>query len=265
MKRLFGAILPLAAVLFFPAASAANVNCDHGQSLSKAIGKLKPGETLLVRGTCVEHLDIGEQVLNVILDGQGTAAIHGPDASRFTITIRGRGVRITGFTVSGGDRGIAILDTGAAVIEANVITDAANIGVHVGRNSAARILGNTIRNVAGQGINVRLGSGADIFDNVITQNGTGIDVDSAGAADISGNQVVANQQDGIRLRNNSHIRFSSDPDNTATNLIENNGGFGVSCVRGGTISGNPVDFGAGNAAGNTSIAGNCLVQGGVFP
>ena len=264
MKRLFGAILSSAALLFFPAANAANVNCDQGQSLAKAIGKLKPGETLVVRGTCVEHLDIGEEILNVTLDGQGTAAIQGSDPSRYTVTIRGRGVRITGFAISGGDRGIAILDTGAAMIEANTISDAVTIGVHVGRNSAARIIGNTIRS-SGTGINVRLGSGADIFNNVVTQNGTGIDVDSGGAADITGNHVFANQQDGIRLRNNSHIRFSSDPGNTATNVIEGNGGFGVSCVRGGTISGNPVSFGAGNAAGNASIAGNCLVQGGVLP
>jgi parallel beta-helix repeat protein len=261
---LFGvlAALPL---LLPPAAGAATVDCNHGQSVARAVAKLRPGDTLVVKGRCTEHVEITEDLLNVTLDGQGTATIHGPDATRFTITVRGRGVRITGLTVSGGDRAIAILDTGAAVVENNTIRDAVNVGVHVGRNSAARIIRNTITNVAGLGINVRLGSGADIFDNDVSQNGDGIDVDSGGSADISGNRVFANREDGIRLRNNSHIRFSSDPDNTRTNVIEQNGGFGVSCIRGGTISGNPVNFGSGNGAGNTSIAGNCLVQAGVLP
>jgi len=253
-------------LLLLPAVGeTATVNCDDRHSISQVINKLKPGDTLVVTGICNENLEISEDVLNVTLDGQGTATIDGSDASKNTITVRGRGIRIRRFTISGGDRGVAIQDTGAAVIEDNVIKNTATIGVHVGRNSAARLLRNTITNNGSFGINVRLGSGADIFDNAITGNNRGIDVDSGGSADISGNHIFGNHQDGIHLRNNSHIRFSSDPNNTRTNLIEQNGGFGVSCIRGGTISGNPVDFGTGNGAGNTNIAANCLVQAGVLP
>jgi hypothetical protein len=49
------------------------------------------------------------------------------------------------------------------------------------------------------------------------------------------------------------------------NIIELNADNGVDCARGGVINGNPVSFGAGNGGANISIAGNCLVQGGVFP
>jgi hypothetical protein len=113
---------------------------------------------------------------------------------------------------------------------------------------------------------VRQGSGADIFDNIITGNRDGINVDGVGEADVSGNHIFGNTRDGVRLRDNSHVRFSNDPDDTVENVIELNGENGVNCARGGTISGGtPVNFGTGNTGGNKDIASNCMVEGGILP
>jgi hypothetical protein len=270
MKRTYLAQLhALVLLLALPAAAHAGnihrVSCDGHHSIGKALGQLKPGDTLFVRGVCVENLLIPEEVLNVVLDGGGHAQLKPLDPNVNTVDIRGRGVTLKGFTVTGGDRAIALQNGGAAILSGNIIEGALTFGVQVSRNTFVRILGNTIRNNGTDGINVRLGSGADIFDNIITGNRDGVNVDSTGAADVSGNHIFANTRDGVRLRDNSHVRFSEDPDNSTINVIELNANHGVDCARGGSISGNPVSFGAGNSAGNTSIATSCQVQAGVFP
>ncbi len=241
------------------------LTCGDQKTITKSLKKLKPGDTLFVSGTCQENLLIPEEVVNIILDGQGAATIAPVDSSQNTLNIRGRGITIKGFTIVGGYRAVALQNGGAAIISGNIIREAQTFGVQISRNSFARVLGNTIQENQEDGINVRLGASADIFDNMITENRDGINVDSSGAADVSGNHIVSNTRDGVHLRDNSHIRFSADPDNTETNVIELNGENGVNCARGGTMSGNPVDFGGGNTGGNKNIATNCIVADGVLP
>jgi hypothetical protein len=261
------ALCALAVVPWFApgVADAQPLACGPNRTIGQSLKKLKPGETLLVSGVCNENLTITEEVLNVVIDGQGSAAIRAVDPAENAVNIRGRGVTLQGFTVSGGDRAIAMQNGGAAIITGNIIEGAATFGVQVSRNSFARVIGNTIRSNGTDGINVRLGAAADVFDNVITQNRNGIDVDNGGSVDISGNHILANREDGVRLRDNSNVRFSGDPDNATINVIELNGDNGVDCARGGAINGDPISFGAGNAGGNTNIAGNCQVQAGVLP
>ncbi len=64
----------LASVLIVATGDAASLTCG-GQTISAALRTLPPGDTLFVSGTCTENLVIAEQVVNVILDGQGTATI----------------------------------------------------------------------------------------------------------------------------------------------------------------------------------------------
>ena len=246
-------------------AQTSKLTCGHGKSIGESLKKLKPGDTLLVSGTCIENLLIPEEVLNVVLDGQGTAQINPLNPNDNTVNIRGRGIVLKRFIVAGGNRAIALQNGAAAILTENVIERAQTFGVQISRNTFARVLGNTIRDNGSDGVNVRLGSGADIFNNLIAGNRGGVNVDSGGSADISGNHIFGNAEDGVRLRDNSHVRFSDDPDNDRINVIELNGDNGVDCARGGTISGAPVSFGAGNAGGNTNIAANCIVQSGVLP
>lgn len=68
----------------------------------------------------VRGIVLGQEVDRITLDGQGTATING-DPSAFTVTVRGRGITIRGFTITGGLQGIAVLDGGSAVIDGNTI------------------------------------------------------------------------------------------------------------------------------------------------
>jgi parallel beta-helix repeat protein len=227
--------------------------------------RLPPGGTLVVSGTCRENLLIPEHIQNITLEGRGTAQIVPSHPNENTINVRGRGIKINGFTIQGGFRAIAIQEGGAAIITKSVIKNAQTFGIQVSENSYARIIDNDIQNNTEDGINVRLGAGADIFDNRISGNRNGVDVDSGGSADISGNNISSNLQDGVHLRDNSHVRFSADPQNAIKNVIQNNGRDGVNCDRGGTISGRtPVDFGSGNTHSNKDT-GNCLVAASILP
>ena len=61
-------------------AATLSVDCSSG-SLQAAIDKLKPGDTLFVSGACKENVVIPEEMARIVLDGQGKAAIVGPDGA----------------------------------------------------------------------------------------------------------------------------------------------------------------------------------------
>ena len=77
------------------------VKCDKGQTLTEALRKAKPGDTLQVTGTCQERVTITTDRLT--LDGGGSAVLDGggggPTEFEGVVTIDGaQGVTLTGFT-----------------------------------------------------------------------------------------------------------------------------------------------------------------------
>ena len=56
------------------------VKCDKGQTLTEALKKAKPGDTLQVTGTCHERVIITTDRLT--LDGDGSAVLDGGGAAR---------------------------------------------------------------------------------------------------------------------------------------------------------------------------------------
>ena len=53
--------------------------CGSQRTISEVLRQLNPGDTLLVSGACNENVVIPEEVVNVTLDGQGTATINARD------------------------------------------------------------------------------------------------------------------------------------------------------------------------------------------
>ncbi len=53
-------------------------NCDTGGTITEGVTHLKPGDTLLVTGTCKENVVISSDILRITLDGQGKATIAAP-------------------------------------------------------------------------------------------------------------------------------------------------------------------------------------------
>jgi len=252
------------------------LTCGPEKTIGQAIKTLKPGDTLVVSGTCNENVDIGEAVDEITLDGQGTATING-DLSVNTITVTGRGITIRGFTITGGFQGIAVLDGGSAVIDGNTIQYAAFNGITVFRNSTAQIINNTIQNNPSSGIQVQSsssarigftgppsarvsapntiqnngapgiqvlrGSSAQIFTNTIQNNAShGISVDRNAQAEISANNITGNVGDGIRGMRNAGVDLGTDTTGATPQFEDDtntgtNGGYGVRCTIDGFVDG----------------------------
>jgi parallel beta-helix repeat protein len=219
----------------------------HARSLQRAIDRLDPGETLIVSGTCNENVVIGEGKRNLTIDGRGTAAINGsgnPDAP--TVLIRGRGIIIKGFTITGGRHGVQLLNGGTGTVDTNRISNATTHGVGVHNGSFARIVDNTIEQNGVNGICVCEHSVADIgfrgdfatsgSPNIVRNNGNnGIIVADASYGEIESNAVSGNANVGILVDNSSSakIGFQSGPAGTfaSANTVELNGNRGILVTR----------------------------------
>ena len=87
------------------------VNCATPGALQAAINAAVPGDILLVSGTCNENVTIFE---GLTLDGQTTAAIHGPSTADATVHVTKAFVRVLNFaSISGGEEAILAADGGA--------------------------------------------------------------------------------------------------------------------------------------------------------
>jgi parallel beta-helix repeat protein len=204
--------------------------------------------------------------MRITLDGKGSATIHGSSAAVNTITIRGRGITISGFTITGGRNGVGVLMGGAATIQGNTIQEAAENGINVAQHSYARIVGNTIqlnpdagvrvletsyarigfldlgdaapngniirKNGAVGGVLVQRSAGASLVGNTISENdGPGVSVSDGSHADMAGNQIDGNSSDGVEVTENSDVRFGGDPGilDPVNETAVPNGGFGLRC------------------------------------
>lgn len=224
----------LALALFAAAPTSAatiTVDCNAGASIRPAIGKLKPGDVLLVQGTCRENVLIHSEINGVTIDGQGKATITALDARQPTVQVLGREITIKGFTVTGGFFGIAVNRGGTALIENNTIEGAAHSGVEVSQNSFGRVVNNTIRRNRQNGILVLGSASAHIGvvrtddelprPNMIQDNeGDGIHVIRASTARIIGNTLRGNRASGLAVRQTSHA-------DVAGNVFDANGAHGI--------------------------------------
>jgi parallel beta-helix repeat protein len=269
------------------------LTCSPQKTIGQAIKTLKPGDTLLVSGTCDENLAIGQEVERIVLDGQGTATING-DSSANAVTVTGRGITIRGFVITGGaPQAISVADGGSAVIDGNTIQNAARNGIAVFRNSSADIINNTIQNNllagiaiqsnssarigwlgppnnrisapnviqgnGGQGIQVYRGSSAQIFSNTIQNNGShGVFVDRNSQAEIAASTITGNLGDGIRGTRNAGLDIGTDATGATPQFDDDtntgtNSGVGVRCAIGGFVDGR-----LGALGGGKSFAEGCV-------
>src|SRR5262245_38813379 len=206
--------------------------CGHQRTMSDALRRLRPGDTLFVSGACTENVQIPEQVVNITLDGQGTAAINGPNPSDATIVVRGNGITIRNFaSITGGETGITVTRGGTAIIDNNVIQNTGTHGIVVNQTSSARITNNTIQGNPENGILIGDSSSARIgfnmpddteaSPNVIQNNKeNGIIVTRSSSARIVGNTISGNTENGVLITRVSHGDVSS-------NTINSNGGDGI--------------------------------------
>ena len=231
------------------------VNCGAGGGgVGTAIQSANPGDVVQVTGSCNESVLIRNEKQRVTVDGGGTATINGGSGTAFVV--RGKGILIQGFTISGGSNGIVIERGANAVIDNNTIQNAANRGIVVSAFALGIITNNIIQNNGSDGIGVfenshgRIGfnSFSTVSPNTIQNNGSrGISVSQGSSANIYGNTIINNGDDGVGVFRLSHAGLSS-------NIINGNGtafvagGFGGNGVHTSQNSSvqlgedNPIDF-----------------------
>lgn len=258
-------------------AATVSVDCDAGNTIMAALGSVKPGDTVLVSGTCKEQVTIAPEVVRITLDGQKKTTIQhpgGPAASPHALYNRGKEIIIKGFTVTGGLDGIHLSGPASALIDGNVVVKNTGRGIHIDKGSVARILNttveqsggigidvtgasyayigvfiprvpalapNTIRNNGGPGINIERTSGAWIVGNTISNNKeSGIAVHRNSQADVIANVINANGGDAITVSHNGGVNLSSETRRDGPNQTaagQNNGGAGIKCMIGGYVDG----------------------------
>ena len=214
------------------------VDCDRPPAggLQKAIDATDPGDTLMVSGTCHEHVTVPVEKSSITLDGGGTAAISGSDPAQPTVLVRGRDATIQGFTITGGLVGIAVRDGGSGRIDGNVVTGAEVYGVSVSVLATAVIVNNTIQHNGQAGIAVAENGNAFVgfvdsgdlvaSPNVVSDNGTqGIVVFRNSYARIVGNDISRNTVNGLLVREASHALVTD-------NVINSNGQSGIVVLQG---------------------------------
>jgi parallel beta-helix repeat protein len=236
IKVLLVSILGLLLTVAISESASDQLACGSQRTISEALRQLNPGDTLLVSGACNENVVIPEQVVNVILDGQGTATITAQDPTDPTVNARGNGITIRNFvSIAGGETGILVTRGGAATIDSNIIQNAGNNGIVVNLNSSARIVNNTIQGNPQSGIVITDSSSARIGflqtgdtaarPNVIQNNGeNGVTIARSSHARIVGNTISGNGDNGVIVTRVAHADISS-------NTIDSNGGDGVFVFR----------------------------------
>jgi len=253
------------------------VDCDAGNTIAAALASVKPGDTVLVSGTCREHVNIAPEITRITLDGQKKTTIQypgGQQTSPHALYNRGKEITIKGFTVTGGQDGIHLSGPASAVIDGNLVTKNSGRGIHIDKGSIARILNTTvegsggigidvtgasyayigvfiprvpalapniIRNNGGPGINIERTSGAWIVGNTISGNKeSGIAVHRNAQADVIANTINANGGDAINVSYGSGVNFDSEPRKDGPNQTaagQVNGGVAIRCTIGGYVDG----------------------------
>jgi parallel beta-helix repeat protein len=252
-----------------------------------------PGDTISVNGTCTENVLVRNEKQRLTLDGGGSAAIDGPNSTEPTVNVRGKGILIQGFTITGGRSGIEVDRAVNAVINDNTIQNTGGHGIAVDQLGFAAIINNTIQNNPGAGIVVseesaaRIGFNDDaetaassntiqnnaigvlvmnsssvrVVGNTISNNvGDGVVVMRRSSADISSNNISSNGGDGVSVRENSTVHLGEDSGASIYELpnttINNNGTFGVECSDGAIADGRRGSLNGTN--GPISFDGNCI-------
>jgi len=274
----FGEAVFLAGFCFsaLPAnAATVSVDCDAGNTVMVALGNVRPGDTVLVSGTCNEQVSFAPELVRITLDGQKKTTIQHPGKgapSPHTVFIRGKDITIKGITVIGGLDGIHLAGPASAELDGNVVVKAARAGIHIDKGSVVRILNNTvqdsgvygiditgvslayigvriprlpalspntIRNNGGAGINIERSSSAWIVGNTISNNkGSGIVVHRNAQADVMANVINANGSDAIAVSFNAGVNLKSEPRSDGPNqTAQENGGAGIKCMAGGYVDG----------------------------
>jgi hypothetical protein len=229
--------------------AAQKVKCDTGQTLTEALRKAKPGDTLQVTGTCQERVTITTDRLT--LDGGGGGSTELFEA---VVTVDGmQGVTLMGFTIQNGPS-LGILGVGGAafVVQDTTVQNNGRAGIFLNNNSSAELIDVEVKDSGGIGIAVQNNSTA-VFKGNISSTGSGsngIAVQSGSTLEIRGASVQAidNGGNGVDIGDSQAIIFGYPESQGSILTAQNNGSDGIFVATG------SLSFFGGAFAGNGNLA-----------
>ena len=228
------------------------VDCGNGDTITGSLQFVRPGDTIIISGTCNENLLLSSltgQYNGLTLDGQGTATIAGLDPTLNVIELTGVSeFTIRGLTITGGNDGLSINTGSVIAIDTVVVQNTGRHGIHFQRGSTmGYVVNSTIQNNPGNGIvinensNVRVGftdgvgasQGATGPCMIQGNGGHGIRIQRNSSARVYTNTISNNANNGVNIESNSYAEI-------ATNVIGGNAKNGVAVTENSTLHlGNP--------------------------
>jgi len=258
------------------------VDCDRGDKISRALRRGDEAKplTILVRGTCVENVEVTRD--DVALQGDPAATLQAADPAQSVVAFVGaRRGGVRNVTVTGGRTGVTGSRGATYELSACVIENNTRFGISVSYGGTAIVDNCIIRN-----------------NGSVTDRGGGVLASNGAQLVITNSTVENNIGFGLFAGRNAHLRIGQDFDGSATpgpvtvkgnsshgvlvqeassgivvaSTVENNGANGVLAA-----SSSSVSVGAGSAGfvspvivrGNTIHGVNVtqgsrgLVQGGI--
>ena len=221
------------------------VDCDRGQTITRALERAQEGDTILIRGTCRETVTIMTDKLT--LAGKAGAVIDGEGAPENVITIDGaRDVTLRDVVLQNGDGGLVIQRQASARLEGVTAQGNADDGIEVAQTASAVITNCKAQNNGDEGFLTTINSSVVFLGGTIVSSGNGgvgVQATDSSSLFIFGTAVEAteNAQDGLGAFSSS--LFVSD---SSSLTLKDNGGRGLN------LAGNSE----GNLRGTTTISGN---------
>ena len=230
--------LSVTATLVYAAAGTRGVNCSGASTLTDALDKAQPGDTVRISGTCTETVKITKD--RITLDGQGLGVLDGGGAEGGSfagvVVIDGaRGVTIRGLTIQHGLNGIASSGGAAFEVRDSLLQNHAGAGIQAGAGSTMELT-NVMMQHNGTGLNV-LGASSVIFGGrIVASHNTGNGIFAGGASllEIRGAAIQASNNgfNGLVI-DGAHAVIFGFPESQGSSVIANdNGNAGVGIPNG---------------------------------
>ena len=213
---------------------AKHINCDSGQSLAHAVRHAKEGQTIRVRGTCHERVQITTPRLtlvgagNAVVDGTGVELGPDPEFDGLLVIDGVTGVTVSGLVIQKSTGNGVLAHHGAAVALRDVrVQDNAVTGVVVVDHSSAE-LADCVSTRNRLGLDVVTSSSVVLKGTVsINQNGNGVDINGTSIVELRGAQVELSENGGYGLiaASGSHVAIFGWQSAAGSTVTANGNGF----------------------------------------
>ena len=215
-------ILAIACALFVCASGASATTYyvpDEFTKIQWAVDNASAGDTIIVRdGTYNENVEVDKQLTIKSENGSAYCIVNG-SWWLDVFTLKADGIRIEGFTITGGRRGIYILSNNNKIINNNIISNNYD-GILLWHSIGNSISNNNISNNY-DGIDLGYSDNNSISNNIISSNNhEGIGLWDSNNNMISNNIISSNNDNGIYFKDSNNNSISE-------NNISSNNYWGV--------------------------------------